>query len=139
MKLREAAVIRMSRHVAFGMTIWVVLATLGATGATRADECDAALDPQLYRVIKKDTTILHRFKVEVSSPARCADVQYELTVVEEATGGKKETKQKSFTTRVRDGVVTTAMAEHEMSAKKTMASWKIDLLKCRFCGAAKTD
>jgi hypothetical protein len=129
----------MSRRVILGITICIALATLGATGATWADECEATLDPQLYRVIKKDITILHRFKVEVSSPARCADVVYELTVVEEVTGGKKEAKKKSITTRVRDGVVTTAMVEHEMSAEKTMAGWKIELDKCKLCGAGKTD
>jgi hypothetical protein len=47
--------------------------------------------------------------------------------------------QKSNTTRVRDGVVTTAMAEYKMSAKKTLTSWNIDLVKCTPCGAAKTD
>jgi hypothetical protein len=90
-------------------------------------------------VIKKDTTILHRFKVEVSSPARCANVLYELTFVEEATGGKKETIRKPITTRVRDGVVTTAMVQYEMSAEKTMVRWSIDLVKCTLCGAGKAE
>jgi hypothetical protein len=125
--------------VILGMACCVLVATLGATSSARAAECDATIDPQLYRVIKKDTTILHRFKVDVSSPARCADVIYELTIVEQATGGKKETKQKSRTTRVRDGVVTTAMVQYEMSDEKLLAGWKIELVNCRLCGAAKTE
>ena len=127
-----------NRNLTLVIALCLVLATLGATAAARGNDCDATLHPVLYRVIRKDTTILHRFKVDVSSPARCADVYYTLKVVEEATGGKKESKRKSIKTTVRDGVVTTAMVGYEMPAKKTMTSWKIELVKCSPCGAGKT-
>jgi hypothetical protein len=113
----------------------ILCAALFLATTAQADECKAKLDPQLYRVIEKDTTILHRFKVDISSPARCADVWYHLKVDVEASGGKKEPVHRKLKTRVRDGVITTAMVEYEMPREKSMTGWEIEIDRCSPCGA----
>ena len=118
----------------------VLVIGLGATGSSfSAEECTAKIKPELYRTTRADGRVVHRFKVDVSADARCANVDYELVIVEETSGGEKETKTKSLRTRVRDRVVTSAMHEHKMSEKDSMTSWKIELRGCTPCGAGITD
>ncbi len=108
-------------------------------GGSWADGCKANLDSMLMKEEKGRETITYIFKVDVSSAERCADVDYELKVVEAVSGEEDRTKEISHHTRVRDGSRVSAKVNYKMPAKHRLVSWKFEVVDCQPCGAAKRD
>jgi len=109
-------------------------------GGSWADECKASLDSTLMKEEKEEKTVTYRFKVDVSSPERCADVDYVLEVVEAVSGEEEpRIKESSHRTRVRDGVQTSAKVDYKMPSNHQLVSWKFEVAGCQPCGAAKPD
>jgi len=113
-------------------------ACLVALPASAEDQCDATLSPSLESENKTGSHTEYRFKVDVSSPAICATVYWELkTVVSRANEDDSE-KTTSYVTEVRDGM-TTAEAKQLISSDETLADWEIEKTRCEPCGAGKGD
>ena len=108
-------------------------------GGSWADECQASLDSTLMKEEKDGEIVTYMFKVDVKSPARCADVKYVLKVVEAVTGEEDRTKEIPQQTRVTDGSPVSAKVDYKMPTKHRLVSWKFEVAGCQLCGAAKTD
>ena len=108
-------------------------------GGSWADECQASLDSTLMKEEKDGEIVTYMFKVDVKSPARCADVKYVLKVVEAVTGEEDRTKKIPHHTRVRDGYSVSAKVSYRLPAKRRLVSWKFETVSCQPCGAAKSD
>ena len=128
---------RKSRSPFVPVLLGVCLAV--SAGVSRADGCKANLHSTLEREERERETITYTFEVDVSSPERCADVDYVLKVVESASGEKDRTKKIPRHTRVRDGYSVSAKVSYRLPAKRRLVSWKFETVSCQPCGAAKLD
>jgi hypothetical protein len=122
------------------MLVLLAVCLVVPVGGSRADDCKASVDSVLMKEEKEEKTVTYKFKVDVSSPDRCADVDYVLKVVEAVSGEEEpRTKEVSHRTRVRDGVQTSAKVDYKMPSNHQLGSWKFEVAGCQPCGAAKPD
>jgi hypothetical protein len=111
---------------------------LVALPATAEDQCDATLSPSLESENKTDSQTEYTFKVDVSSPANCATVYWNLKTVVTRASGEDQEKITSYVTEVRDGM-TTAVAKLLIASDETLADWEIEKTRCEPCGAERIE
>jgi hypothetical protein len=130
---------RNKKRLSFLGAVLLGLCLVVPAGGAWADGCEASLDSTLMKEEKEEKTVTYKFKVDVSSPERCADVDYVLKVVEAVPGEKSRPKESSHHTRVRDGVKVSAKVDYKMPSNHQLVGWKFEVVGCEPCGAAKSD
>ena len=120
------------------IAVFAAAACLVALPASAEDPCDATLSPSLESEDKTGSHTEFRFKVDVSSPAICATVYWNLKTVVSSANDEDREKTTSYVTEVRDGM-TTAEAKHLISSDETLVNWEIEKTRCEPCGAGKGD
>ncbi len=97
----------------------------GEVRATYAGEDDAK-DPGF---------VDHVFGVEVRSDARCAKVDYRLTVVEKSADGETTTNVREFNQKVRDRESRVRKVKYRLARDVQVESYAFEVTACRPCGS----
>ena len=92
------------RYRVFVLTLAVVVSFVVGGVASAQSDCEGEVRATYGGEddAKEPGYVDHVFRVEVRSDARCAKVDYKLTVVEKSPRGVTETKVRQFTQKVRD-------------------------------------
>ncbi|MCP3980553.1 MAG: hypothetical protein GY716_14720 [bacterium] len=122
----------MIRRVLSGCFAIAVLAAATAP-LLAADECRADIDGTLERVDEGNSKTVFSGKVTVTVHETCADVNFDLVVVEDRGAGKKKEKRVAKQIRIRDSTPGTMQVEYRLKAGRTVAEHRWEQTGCRIC------
>jgi len=116
-----------------GATLVVAIA---ATGQIAAQECSATVRGELMRKEENQNATDFSIAVEVETSAICANVDWELRVIERDRGGQERQKSMIKQSKVRDGSANPMKIRYRLNKGSTVKEYFLEVVHCRLCGTA---
>jgi hypothetical protein len=120
------------RQFVLGSAILGLLLTAGVALAGES-ECTATITGTLMRKEGSETGTAYTAKVDVSVPATCAVVRFDLIVVEEEPGGKQTEVRVPKEVKIRDSVPTSLKLNYKLKKGRTVVSHRFQQTSCELC------
>ena len=123
----------MTGRTVFGcVAIFAMLA--GSVGPLdAADDCNADIRGTLTRKEVKDTATDYTAQIDVDVDAKCADVSFDLVVVEGLGGGEEKEVRVSKHIRIRDRVTGTMKLNYKLKRGRTVVGHRFEQTACELC------
>ena len=116
-----------------GATLVVAIA---ATGQVAAQECSATVRGELMRKEENQNSTDFSIAVEVETSAICANVDWELRVIERDRGGQERQKSMIKQSKVRDQTANPMKIRYRLNKGSTVKEYFLEVIRCRLCGTA---
>jgi hypothetical protein len=104
-----------------------------AAAPAAASECTATIDGTLMRKEGKETETVYTAKIDVSVPAPCAVVRFDVVVVEEASGGERTEVRVAKKVKLRGSSPTSLKLDYKLKHGQSIVEHRFEQRSCEIC------
>ncbi len=117
------------------LTIGLVLLCIALlpSAAFAEDECTADIRGKLMRKESGDTGTKLSAEIEVSAREDCADISFDLILVEEVSGGEQTEVRIPKTVRIRDSSSISIKVNYTLKTGRQIVSHRFEQTNCSLC------
>ena len=113
-------------------SILLLTAAVWLAPASWAADCTANINATLKKTEKKKTVTQYSWKLDVSSPDKCAKVSVNLVTTESEPGKDDQVVTTKKVVKVR-GSSTSQKVSYDLPIERSLAHWEFKLAGCEVC------
>jgi hypothetical protein len=111
-----------------------VLSGVGAGAVAAAVDCTADVKAQMRSDEVYDAYVDKAFLVQISSPASCGKVYFDLITTERLFNGEEITTSQRSWRKVTAGGESASRLKYRLAKDSTLLQWEVKFVRCVVCG-----
>jgi len=117
------------------MLVLVLIAVFAAVPVVSvAADCQADVTAKLFGTKKGRDATEYVWKVDITTRAECAKVQFVLSYTETDNEGNEQAYRLPMSMKVRSGTTSSRKVTRRIDSRHSMSNWRFEVSRCDPCG-----